>query len=79
MLTRYIQAAMCKIKWEILPDNYFYGSIPELPGIYASNTGLDACMKELQEVLEEWIVLGIARHTPLPVIDGVEIKVKDAV
>jgi predicted RNase H-like HicB family nuclease len=79
MLTRYIQAAMTKVKWEILPDNTFYGSIPELPGIYAQNTGLDNCMKEIQEVLEEWIVLGIARHTHLPVIDGIEIKVKDAV
>jgi predicted RNase H-like HicB family nuclease len=79
MLTRYIQAAMTKVKWEILPDNVFYGSIPELPGIYASNNKLDDCMQELQEVLEEWIVLGIARHIPFPVIDGVEIKIKDAV
>jgi predicted RNase H-like HicB family nuclease len=77
MLTRYIQAAMGKVKWEILPDNSFYASIPELPGIYAQNSKLDDCLRELQAVLEEWIVLGIASHARLPAIDGIEIKLKD--
>ncbi len=79
MITEYIAAAMCKVKWEIMADGSFYGSIPELQGVYANNARLDDCMKELQQVLEEWIVLGIARHTPLPAIDGIEIKVKDTI
>lgn len=77
MITKYIQAAMSKVKWEITPDNSFFASIPDLPGVYAQNTKLDTCLQELQEVLEEWIVLGIANHVLLPVIDGVEIKIKD--
>jgi len=32
---------------------------------------LEDCRDELEEVLEEWIFLRIARGLPLPVIDGI--------
>ena len=80
MLTEYLEAAMRRANYEILPDdNTFYGDIPGLDGVYANSDNLETCRSELKEVLEEWILLSISRHFPLPIIDGIELKAKEAV
>ncbi len=80
MLTNYIRAAMRRAKYEILPDDVsFYGEIPGFEGVYANATTLEACREELEEVLEEWILLGVARNVPLPVVEGIELAIKEAV
>ena len=80
MLTEYLEAAMKKAKYEILPDdNTYYGHIPGFQGVYANSDNLETCRSELKEVLEEWILLSISRHLPLPVIDGIDLTVKEAV
>ena len=62
MLLDYVQAAMRRAKYEILPDDgHFYGEIPECNGVYAHRLTLEECRTELQEVLEEWIPLGVWR------------------
>jgi len=80
MLTEYIAAAMRRAKYEVLPDdNTFYGYIPGFDGVYANAGDLETCRTELKEVLEEWIMLGISRHLPLPVVDGIRLVVEEAV
>ncbi len=80
MLTEYIEAAMRKAKYEILSDdNTFYGYIPGFDGVYANADDLEGCRSELKEVLEEWIMLGISRHLPLPIVDGIQLVVEEAV
>jgi predicted RNase H-like HicB family nuclease len=80
MLTEYIEAAMRKAKYEILgDDNTFYGYIPEFDGVYANTEDLETCRSELREILEEWIMLSISRHLPLPVVDGIRLVVEEAV
>jgi predicted RNase H-like HicB family nuclease len=78
MLTRYIQAVMHRARYEILPDDgTFYGEIPGFQGVWANAATLEACREELEEVLEEWILLGVAQHHPLPVIDGIDLTVRE--
>ena len=80
MLTEYIEAAMRKAKYEILSDdNSFYGYIPGFDGVYANAEDLETCRTELKEVLEEWIMLSISRHLPLPTINGFKLAVEEAV
>lgn len=80
MLTKYIRAAMEKAKYEILSeDNTFYGEIPGFDGVYANANTLEVCHDELEEVLEEWIFFRISRHLPLPIVDGIELMIKEAV
>ncbi len=80
MLIKYIHSAMKKARYEILPDdNTFYGEIPGFEGVYANADDLEACRNELEEVLEEWILFRISRNLPLPVVDGIELKIKEAV
>ncbi len=78
MLLNYIRSAMRRAKYEILPDdNTFYGDIPGFEGIYANAGTLEACREELEEVLEEWILFRVSKNLSLPVIDGVELKIKE--
>ncbi len=80
MLTSYVEAAMGRARYEILPgDGTYYGEIPGFPGVYANAVTLEGCRRELQEVLEDWILVSVARHLPLPAIDGIELKVEEAV
>ncbi len=80
MLTRYIRAAMQKARYEILPDdNTFYGEIHGFQGIYANASTLEACRDELEEALEAWILFRISRNLPLPVVDGIELTIKEVV
>ena len=80
MLTKYIQAAMRKAKYEILPDDgSFYGEIPGFDGVWANAASLEACREELAEILEEWLLLGISRNHALPVVDGIELTIKETV
>ena len=75
MLTEYIAAAMHHARYEILPDDgTFYGEIPECQGVWANADTLEACRDELQEVLEDWILLGVRLGHPLPVIDGISLN-----
>ena len=78
MITKYIQAAMRRAKYEILPDDgTFYGEIPGFEGVYANAASLEECREELAEVLEEWILFRIHKNLPLPVVDGIELKIKE--
>ena len=78
MLTDYIDAAMRKAHYEILPDGEgFYGSIEGLQGVWANADTLEDCRRELQEVLEEWIVLGLQMGHLIPAIGGLELAVRE--
>ena len=67
MLTEYLQAAMRRAEYEILPDDgSFYGEIPDFQGVYANARTLESCREELQEVLEEWVFFRISQNLALP-------------
>ena len=78
MLTEYIRAAMGRARYEILPDSgAYYGSIPGFQGVWADALTLEACREELQEVLEDWILLALRRADSSPLVDGIDLNVKD--
>ena len=78
MLTDYLNAALRRAHYEILPDDQTsYGEIPDFEGVYANVATLEDCRTELAEVLEEWILFRVSRSLPLPVVDGLELKIKE--
>jgi len=77
MLTDYIQAAMRKAHYEILPEGEgYFGKIPDLQGVWANADTLESCRDELQEVLEEWIIVGLKMGHPIPSVDSIELGIK---
>ena len=78
MLTSYIRAAMRQARYEIVEDDgTFYGEIPPIPGIWANGRTLEECREELESVLEGWVLLSVADHSPIPEIDGNRIEIRD--
>jgi len=78
MLTDYLRAALRKARYEILPDDgTFYGEIPGFDGVYANADTLEGCRDMLEEVLEEWILLRVFKHLPLPAVDGLDLTIKE--
>ncbi len=78
MLTAYINAAMRKAHYKLLPDGEgYFGSIEEMEGVWANADTLEACRQELQEVLEEWIILGLKMGHPLPSVEGISLNVQE--
>jgi predicted RNase H-like HicB family nuclease len=74
MLLQYIQAAMRRARYEILSDDgTYYGEIPDCPGVWANEPTLEGCRESLQSALEDWILFSVARHQPLPVLDGLDL------
>ncbi len=77
MVRQYIDAAMRRARYEILPeDSRFYGEIQGFDGVYAEAATLEACRDELEEVLEEWVLFRVSRNLDLPTVDGVELRVR---
>jgi predicted RNase H-like HicB family nuclease len=78
MLTEYLRAAMHHATYALMEDGKrFWGEIPELQGVWAIGTSLEACRDELAEVLEEWVILQLRDGIDLPPIDGVAPHVRD--
>ena len=77
MLTDYIRAAMEKARYEILQDDgTYYGEIPGFQGVFANAATLDGCRTQLQEVLEGWMLLGIHLGHRLPIVNGMNLNVR---
>ena len=78
MLMKYIQTALRHAKYEILDDDgSFYGEIPVCNGVYANSSTLEECREQLEEVLEEWILFRVYKNLPLPIVDGIELKINE--
>ena len=78
MLLRYLRAAMYRAKYEILSDDgTYYGEIPGFTGVYANEGTLEGCREQLEEVLEEWVLFRVSRRLSLPVVDGIELAIKE--
>jgi predicted RNase H-like HicB family nuclease len=78
MLTAYINAALRRAHYNLLPDcEGCFGTIEGLQGVWASAETLEACREELREVLEDWIIFGLKTGYTLPEIDGVTLNTRE--
>jgi predicted RNase H-like HicB family nuclease len=66
MLTEFINKKIKQARYKILEDGTYFGRIPGIKGIWSNAKNLEDCRKELQEVLEEWMVLKIVRQEKIP-------------
>ena len=66
MFTEFINKKLKSAKYKILKDGSCFGEIPELRGVWADAKTKQACKKELQEVLEEWVLLKVRDRERIP-------------
>ena len=77
MLNQYIEKALERAEYKRLDDQTWFAEIPGFMGVWANATTVEICRKELAEVLEEWVLLKLRDSDPIPVIDGIEIKIAE--
>jgi predicted RNase H-like HicB family nuclease len=78
MIRAYIDAALARAEYEVLEDRSFRATVPGLRGVVALGPGVEACRRELAEVVEEWVLVRVARGLPVPKLGGVVIQVRRA-
>ena len=80
MIREYLDAAMRRAEYKTLPeDNSYYGEIPGFEGVQAGAKTLAECRNTLEEVLERWTLLRVSRGIDVPVLDGIDLKIGEAV
>ncbi len=71
MLTEYISQKLNQAQYKILNDGNYFGEIPGLRGVWASEKALEKCRETLREVLEGWLVLKLRDGDRIP---GLSVK-----
>lgn len=61
MITEYVEEALRRAHYDLIENGEapYYGEVPDLPGVWAHGPTLEACRKELKEVIEGWILLSV--------------------
>jgi predicted RNase H-like HicB family nuclease len=76
MLIAYIAKALEHATFEGPEDGRWYGEILACPGVWATGESKEECRRELQEVLEGWLILKLRDNDPdIPTIDGISLDV----
>jgi predicted RNase H-like HicB family nuclease len=78
MITKYIDEALERARYEVLEDGSFCATVPGLRGVVALGGGVEECRRELAEIVEEWVLVRVARGLGVPRLGGVVIKVRRA-
>ena len=66
MLSEFISRKMKTARYKLLKDGSYFGEIPGLKGVWANAKKLEHCRKELQEVLEDWLLLKVRFGEKVP-------------
>ena len=62
MFSAFISKKMTLANYKLLKDGLYFGEIPGIKGVWASEKSLEGCRQELQEVLEDWALIKIRSH-----------------
>ena len=78
MITHYVDRALARARYQLLPDGTFAATVRGLRGVVATADTLEGCRRDLAEVVEEWLLVRVARGLPVPSIDGATVRVRRA-
>lgn len=77
MLSQYMSRALERATYKQLDDRTWFAEILGFTGVWANAPTVEACRSELLGVLEEWLLLKLHDGDPIPVIDGIELKIAE--
>ena len=78
MISRYVQHALDRARYQLLDDGSFAATVSTLRGVIATGTSLEACRRELAEVVEEWVLVRVSRGLSVPSLGGATVKIRRA-
>lgn len=75
MIREYVDRALRKASYDKLEDGSFVGEVPGLQGVLSAAPTLEECRDQLGEVIEEWVLVRIAKGLAVPAVDGIKVEV----
>ena len=78
MIRDYLDRALRRARYTQLEDGSYCAEVRGLRGIIGIGTTIEICRKDLEAVIEEWILVRVARGLAIPALDGVKIQVSKA-
>lgn len=75
MIRQYVEQALRMARYDKLEDGTFCGEVPRLRGVLASGGTLEACREQLAEVVEEWVLVRVAKGLAVPRLGKVGVRV----
>ena len=76
MLIDFVNRKMEQAKYKKLDDGTYFGEISALRGVWGNAKKLEDCRRELQEVLEDWLLLKVSNRETVPGFKWKVAKVK---
>ena len=78
MISRYLAEALRRARYVALPHSGYAATVRGLRGVIAHARTLAACRAQLSEVVEEWVLVRVARGLPIPRLGRAHIRVRKA-
>jgi predicted RNase H-like HicB family nuclease len=78
MLSRYIDKALRRARYTEVDNGTYCATVPGLRGVIATATTLEACRDQLAEVVEDWVLVRVARGLAVPSLGGARVEVRKA-
>ena len=78
MIRQYVTEALRRAEYDKLEDGTFCAEVPELRGVLAIGDTLEGCRNQLGEVVEEWILVRVAKGLAVPPLGRLVVEVKEA-
>jgi predicted RNase H-like HicB family nuclease len=78
MISRYVATALERAQYRLVDAGTFAATVRGLRGVIATGPTLEACRRELAEVLEAWILVRVARGLAIPPLGKSVVKVRRA-
>jgi predicted RNase H-like HicB family nuclease len=78
VIARYIDKALRRAHYEEIDPGVYAATVPGLRGVLATGPTLERCREQLAEVVEEWVLVRVARGLSVPALGGATVAVKKA-
>jgi predicted RNase H-like HicB family nuclease len=78
MIRAYVETALRRARYDKLQDGTFCAEVPRRRDVLATDDTLEDCRDQLAEVVEEWVLVRVARGLALPPSGRIEVRVKKA-
>lgn len=78
MIREYVEEALRRARYDKLEDGTYCAEVPRLRGVLAIGETLEECRDQLAEVVEEWVLVRVAKRLSVPPLGRIEVKVRKA-
>jgi predicted RNase H-like HicB family nuclease len=78
VILKYIDKALRRAHYTQPDPGVYCATVPGLRGVIATGVTLESCRDQLAEVIEEWVLVRVARGLTVPPLGGVTVSVKKA-